>query len=181
MTDDQWLSESFERNYALLYRIGRVILGTDPTWENMIEDQIQETYVRAWQKRSLLKKHPNPDGWAVECFRKCLANACRKQYREWKNRAFPEQPEEYSDETAIPETNAVLKEKSELLCQLLGEEDARLFLRYCVDGEKASEIASELRVSEQAFRMRICRIRKKILKNREIFTCLVFLCLCALQ
>ena len=94
MLTDEWLSKMYEQDYALLYRVGRVFLGNDPARESLIEDQIQETFVRAWLKRAALKKHPNPDGWLVECFRKCLMNACRKQSREWacpKSVPFPAQ------------------------------------------------------------------------------------------
>ncbi len=85
---DDWLSEMYERNYALLYRVGRIFLGAGSAKETLIEDQIQEAFVRAWQKRAALQKHPNPDGWLVDCFRKCLANACRRQNREWRRAAF---------------------------------------------------------------------------------------------
>ena len=86
MAFDKWFFDLYERNYALLYRVGRVFLAYDPVQESFIEDQIQEAFMRAWQKRSLLKHHPNPDGWLVECFRKCLVNACRKRNRERKHR-----------------------------------------------------------------------------------------------
>ena len=65
MTVDAWLEALYERDYALLYRVGRVFLGSYADQEALIEDQIQETFVRAWQKRSSLQKHPNPDGWLV--------------------------------------------------------------------------------------------------------------------
>jgi DNA-directed RNA polymerase specialized sigma24 family protein len=83
MAIDAWFSDLYERNYVLLYRVGSVFLGYDPVQETLIEDQIQEAFVRAWQKRSVLKKHPNPDGWLTECFRRCLMNACRKKSREF--------------------------------------------------------------------------------------------------
>ena len=79
MTVDAWLEALYERDYALLDRVGRVFLGSYADQEALIEDQIQETFVRAWQKRSSLQKHPNPDGWPVECFRNCLMNACKNK------------------------------------------------------------------------------------------------------
>lgn len=55
------------------------------------------------------------------------------------------------------------------------------FLRYCIYGEKAATIAAEMHVSEQALRMRISRLKKKILMNKDLFACLVFLCLLGLR
>lgn len=185
MAFDAWFSDLYERNYILLYRIGRVFLGYDPTQEPLIEDQIQETFIRAWQKRSILKRHPNPDGWLVECFRKCLMNACRKKSRECQYCVFSFDTEDYSVALDIdqlsPDEYVKSKEQVELLNRLLGKEDADLFLRYSVYGEKAASIAAEMNISEQAVRMRIFRLKKKILKNRNLFTCLVCLCLIGLR
>lgn len=182
---DDWFSEMYERNYALLYRVGRVFLGTGSAKEALIEDQIQETFVRAWQKRSSLQKHPNPDGWLVECFRNCLMNACKKQSREWRHHAFSvdaENAQPLADQTHLsPDDYARTKEQIDLLKRLLGEKDADIFLRYCVYGEKASKIAAELNISDQALRMRISRLKKKILSNRTLFSCLVALCLLGLR
>ena len=182
---DDWFSEMYERNYALLYRVGRIFLGGGSAKETLIEDQIQETFVRAWQKRSGLQKHPNPDGWLVECFRNCLMNACKKQSREWRHHAFSvdaENAHPIADQTHLsPDDYAQSKEQIDLLKRLLGEKDADMFLRYCVYGEKASTIAAELNISDQALRMRISRLKKKILSNRELFTCLAALCLLGLR
>ena len=185
MAIDAWFNDLYERNYVLLYRIGRIFLGFDPVQETLIEDQIQEAFIRAWQKRFFLKKHPNPDGWLVECFRKCLMYACRKKSREWKYRSAAfnsgDSPAPMDLDHLSPEDYVKTKEQIDLLNQLLGKENADLFLRYCVYGEKASTIAAEMDMSEQAVRMRVSRLKKKILKNRDLFTCLVCLCLIGLR
>ncbi len=185
MAFDKWFFDLYERNYALLYRVGRVFLAYDPTQQSIIEDQIQEAFIRAWQKRSFLKHHPNPDGWVVECFRKCLVNACRKRNREWKRRvSLPDSveiPEIIDPVHLSPEEYVKSKEQIHLLFKLLGKEDAELFLRYCIYGEKAATIAEEMNVSEQALRMRVSRLKKRILMNRDMFICLAFLCLLGLQ
>lgn len=177
---DDWFSDIYERNYALLYRVGRVFLGSGAK-ETLIEDQIQEAFIRAWQKRNLLQKHPNPDGWLVDCFRKCLANACRKQSREWKYAACPVNPEKVltvqDDKYLDPDEYVRTKEQIMMLKKLMGDKNADIFLRYCVYGEKAASIAVELGISEPALRMRISRLKKIILTNRELFICVVALCL----
>lgn len=184
VTNEDWFAELYARDYVLLYRVGRIFLGSKANQEPLIEDQIQEAFVRAWQKRTSLQKHPNPDGWLVECFRNCLMNACKKQVREWKHFAFSVDAEDAPP--VVDRTNLSLddfaksQEQIALLHHLLGSENAEIFLRYCVYGERAATIASELCISEQALRMRISRLKKRILANRELFTCLAILCLLGL-
>lgn len=175
MNEEGWFSDLYERNYALLYRIGRVFLGGGAR-EALIEDQIQEAFVRAWQKRDKLQNHPNPDGWMVECFRKCLMNACRKQARDWRRRAFSVEEENappIADAARVsPDHYAATREQLALLRRLLGDKDADIFLRCCMYGEKAASIAAELHISEAALRMRVSRLKKKILLHKDLFLCL---------
>lgn len=172
MTDEAWLSELFQRDYALLYRVGRAFAGGR---ETLIEDQIQETFLTAWRKRTALRRHPNPDGWMVECFRKHLMNACRKLGREARRTAFSldaaAEPQLPDSARLSPDDYARSREQLALLRRLLGEKDAELFLRFCVYGEKAAALAPEYGVSEAALRMRVSRLKKKILAHGELFAC----------
>ena len=185
MVAEAWLTDLYERDYALLYRIGRIFLGSYSNQEILIEDQIQEAFLRAWEKRNSLQKHPNPDGWLVECFRKCLMNACRKQNREWMQTAFSmdmENTPAIADATKLsPDDYVRTREQIALLKKLLGEKDTDLFLRYCVYGEKAAPIAADLGMSEQALRMRVSSLKKKLLATQEMFACLVALCLLSMR
>ena len=139
MSSKAWLSSLFEENYALLYRVGRVFLGASLAQTDIIEDQIQETFVLAWQHQQKLSQHPNPGGWLVETFRRCLMARCRKLGREWKKQAFSLDGDgrvDYAGQTA-PSAESIVqgKEQIALLKRLLGEKDADIFLRYCVRGE----------------------------------------------
>ena len=58
MAIDAWFSDLYKRNYVLLYRVGRIFLGYDPVQETLIEDQIQETFIRAWENIPI-----QTDGW----------------------------------------------------------------------------------------------------------------------
>lgn len=175
--DEEWLSSLYKANYTLLFRIGRVFLGNDPSQQELIEDQIQEAFVLAWQKRTLLQKHPNPDGWLVETFRFCLLNQCRKQVREWKKRGFSvddEKAEQIPDRnTPSAEEYVQTQEQLKMLHQLLGDRDADIFIRYCLYGVKAKEVGASYGMSEAAIRVCASRVKKKLLANQELFLCVV--------
>ena len=68
----------------------------------------------------------------------------------------------------------------ERLMRLLGQKDAYVFLRYCVYGDTAASIAKDYQISEQALRMRVSRIKKKVLANQELFACVLAICLLSL-
>lgn len=167
MTDDAWFADLFQRDYALLYRVGQVFCGR----EGLIEDQIQEAFLRAWQKRAAVRRHPNPDGWLVECFRNCIRNACRREGRRMALSLDAAEAVIPDSARLSPDDYARSREQIDLLHALLGDRDAELFLRFCVYGETAVSLAPEYGVSEAALRMRVSRLKKKILAHREPFAC----------
>ena len=171
MTDEAWFADLFQRDYALLYRVGRVFCRR----EGLIEDQIQEAFLRAWQKRAAVRRHPNPDGWLVECFRNCIRNACRREGRRMALSLDAAEAVIPDSARLSPDDYARSREQIDLLHELLGERDAELFLRFCVYGETAVSLAPEYGVSEAALRMRVSRLKKKILAHRELFACAAML------
>lgn len=179
MIDEGWLSDLFEENYALLYRVGRIFLGDSAAQADLIEDQIQETFVLAWRHEQKVKNHPNPVGWLVETFRRRMMAQCRKLGREWKRRAFSLDTDDHPDmaDSSAPSVESFVQgaEQTAMLARLLGKRDAELFLRYCVQGESAGRLAVDYQMNESSVRVRISRIKKKLLSNRELFLCVVTL------
>ncbi len=177
--DETVLSSLFEENYALLYRVGRVFLGSSAAQADLIEDQIQETFVLAWRHRQKLEAHPNPGGWLVETFRRCLMAQCRKLGRERQRQAFSLDRDDAPDmaDASVPTPDSFVHgaEQLALLRRLLGEPDAELFLRYCVQGQSARQLAADYHMSESGVRVRVSRLKKKLLANRELFLCVVAL------
>jgi RNA polymerase sigma factor (sigma-70 family) len=177
MTTESWLSDLFENTYVLLYRVGRLFVGASQ--KELIEDQIQETFLLAWRYQHKLLKHPNPAGWLVEAFRRCLLSQLRKMGREWKRRAFSldeDDRPEYADRNAPPaESFAENQEQLALLRRLLGEKDAEIFLHYCVLGESSVEVAARCGMSDACVRMRVSRLKRKLLENKELFLCVALL------
>ncbi len=177
---DPWFLALFEDHYALLYRIGRVFLGSSHT--NVIEDEIQETFLKAWKHEAKLKQHPNPSGWLVLTFRRGLMAQCRKLGHDQKHTAFS-MDEEHSPDIADPSAQDFFQpnEHYELLQTLLGKRDAELFVRYCIQNEKAKDLAKEFDMSESGVRVRITRLKKKLLAHQDLFLCVVALVLSSLK
>lgn len=177
MTNEAWLSSLYEAHYALLYRVGRVFFGV--SCADIIEDQIQETFILAWRHEQKLMEHPNPGGWLVETFRRCLMAQCRKQGREKKWRAFSldeeGQPDIADQSTLSVEDLLRSKDQMVMLRRLLGEQDADIFLRYCIHGENAAQVAAKYDMTESGVRVRVSRLKKKLLINKELFLCVVSL------
>ena len=176
--DETYLSKLFNENYALLYRIGRLFVGTSAAQAELIEDQIQETFVLAWRHKQKLVSHPNPNGWLVETFRRCLMAQCRKLGGEWKHQAYSlDDTQKPAAKSAAPPVDRFVhgQEQIALLHRLLGERDAELLLRYCVRGESARTLAAAFDMTETNMRVRVSRLKKKLLQNRELFLCVVLL------
>ncbi len=172
MTDEAWLTALYQQHYALLYRLGSAFLGIGENRQDIIEEQIQEVFLLAWQKRARLRGHPNPGGWLVEAFRRCLQSRCRRQIREWKHRAcsldaesIPEPP----NATPSPEAFVETREQLQLLERLLGARNADLFIRCCLYGASAAEAARHWSMSEGAVRVSVSRAKRTLLANQELF------------
>ena len=56
---------------------------------------------------------------------------------------------------------------------LLGEENAALFYGYCVEKKSAGEIGKAAGLSESCVRMRVMRLKKTILDNKELFLAII--------
>jgi hypothetical protein len=67
------------------------------------------------------------------------------------------------------------KERKKLLEELLGRENAALFLLYCVERIPAGELTQRFGVTEDCLRMRVSRMKKKILEHPEIFSAVTLL------
>ncbi len=171
--DTRWVAEHFQENYALLHTIGRLFLGSAPDRLDMVDDAIQDVFIRLWNKREQLRGHPNLDAWLVEALRRQLRGQMSRIGR--RARLAPQAPEEAAD--AVParavrqNPSDVLegKERLEMLCQVLGRDNARLFYEYCVERYTAKELADRHGITVDCVWARISRAKKTILKHADVF------------
>lgn len=178
MPDEQWLHEIYMANYKRLYAIGRLFVGREPMYAQAVEDMAQEVFLILWSKRLKLYTHPNIGGWLVETMRGLMLNYLRKQKRRNAHLAFSldeegSEPRVASTEFELPENVLMQKESLETLKTLLGDENASLFYSYCVENKSAGEIAKAFGLSESCIRMRVMRLKKTILENKNLFMAVI--------
>jgi RNA polymerase sigma factor (sigma-70 family) len=143
-----------------------------------VEDMVQEAFLILWSKRDKLYTHPNIGGWLVETIRALMLNYLRKQKRRNVHLAFSldeegAEPRVPSAAFELPEDALLQRDNMETLKTLLGDENAALFYSYCVENKSAGEIAKTFGLGESCVRMRAMRLKKTILKNKDLFMAVI--------
>ncbi len=178
MPDEQWLHEIYLARYKQLYAIGRLFVGREPMHTQAVEDMVQEAFLILWNKRDKLYTHPNIGGWLVETMRGLMLNYLRKRKRRNVHLAFSldeegAEPRVNAAAFELPEDALMQRENLETLKTLLGEENAALFYSYCVENKSAVEIAKAFGLGESCVRMRVMRLKKTILGNKDLFMAII--------
>ena len=171
MSQEQWFESTYQQYADFLMRIGRrLLLDND---EDALYDAIQEVFLLLWDRRNELQSHPNIGGWLVEAIKFRIRGSRAKVTRRALRHAYSLDEEEalpLEDNSAIsPEQNAVLQSRMEQLRELLGEENANLFIDYTLNGYSAKDLAQTYGVSESCVWMRISRMKRKLVAHPEIF------------
>ncbi|MEG2208263.1 MAG: sigma-70 family RNA polymerase sigma factor [Clostridia bacterium] len=172
MSDEQWLEHIWQEHYKLLYDTGRYSLQNDPERMGKLFDDIQEVFLALWKKREKLKDHPNIGGWLVCALRYQLKISATKGYRESAHKAYSiddESAPTIADDGAPVDDALLAEEKGAALKQLLGEENAALFIDYTLNGKSAKELAAQYGLNEASVWVRISRIKKKLMQHPEAF------------
>lgn len=171
MRYEQWFENAYQQYADLLLRIGRRLLQSED--EDVLYDIIQEAFLTLWQKRAQLIDHPNIGGWLVEAVKFRIMGSRAKVTRRSLHHAYSIDEENampIEDQRALsPEENAILRDRTEQLRELLGEENANLFLDYTLNGSTAKELSAIYGISESCVWMRISRMKKKLIQHPELF------------
>ena len=118
------------------------------------EDLLQETFLAAIRRISVLRECENPRAYLIQILRNMIGYRLRslKYAAELEDKLRGLGPEEYRDELG-PEV---------LYRGLIGDEELRLLLRFYVDGLSQKELAEELGVDLGACKMRLKRARERL-------------------
>lgn len=178
MNNIEWAEKLYQENYERLFALGFAFVSGNPTQVQKLEDAIQEVFYELIKKSDDLVNHQNINGWLVVTLRLKLKEQYKSQKRDekWKEFSFDD---DYRD-VAIHEAEKSLSQEDVLkviieeeqvrqLEELLGKENAAIFIKYCVNKEPTAVVAREFGLTENALWVKVNRLRKKILANQDIF------------
>lgn len=172
MSDEEWLEQIWQEHYKLLYDTGRYTLQGQLERMDKLYDDIQAVFLALWKKREKLKDHPNISGWLVRALRFQLKTSARKVYRDASHRAYSmddENAPSLEDTKQNVDADLLAEEKRTALKEVLGEDNAEMFIAYTLGNQTAKELAMQYDMSEASVWVRISRIKKKLLQHPEIF------------
>lgn len=177
MNEKEWFEQIYREHADFLFRLGRHLVAGSAD-ESVLYDLMQDAFMDAWNKRAALMAHPNIGGWltlslknrAMAYRQKTNRCAVRTAYSLDEEDAAP-----VAEDSMTPEQTAILRDRVAALEDLLGRENAMLFLAYALDGYTAKEIGRRWGLSEDCVWMRISRMKKKLVAHPEIFYAMLLL------
>lgn len=150
MDKDVFLSE-LEKQSGMLYRVAFTILRDD----HACEEALQETALKAWEKRHTLRQ--------VQFFRTWVTRICINASRDIQRRNWRIVSLEEIVEPSVPPPDPAL---DLALAALPDKLRLPLVLCFC-EGMTYAEIATTLRLPESTVRGRIHRAKKELRKELE--------------
>ena len=149
--------EFFEKLYldwyrALLRYVYRLTLDRQQT-----EEILQETFLEAYKKIELLRRHKNPSGWMYVTAKNRARNYLRKMRK----------PDTvlYLKNYELPSVNE--DDLKYIIPDSFTKEEADIITRYYQDRQSIPEIAKAYGISLSACKMRLKRTRDKLKKDYE--------------
>ena len=144
----------------------------------MVDDCIQETFIKAIVHFEQLQSHPNIVGWLVRCCKNNIKSDLRKYKRRGKivigSLDTAEHAKVHHDDTAFERwmNKSEALDTLDLLYEALSPKECAIFKDYFVNDLSAEETANRNGLTKSAVQSGVMRIRKKI--NRFLHIVLFF-------
>lgn len=166
MNSDLWLRNLYDTYYNMLYRIAALILQASLGHTTDVQDVLQDVFLIAAQTDGLTT-HPNIKAWLCQTTKHLCMNYVRgNRRRSMRNHRYA--TEVYSSVANPASAGHAEASVTRLsIVQTLTEEDWELLRRYTLEEMTVERLAEETRISVNALRVKIFRIRK-ILKENQI-------------
>lgn len=179
MDAQEWFEQVYRQYADLLFRVGRRFQSPGES-DDVLLDLIQEIFLLLWERRDSLMTHPNIGGWLVEALKLRIRGTRAKVSRRALRHAYSLDEDDaapIADADPTPEQVAQMRSHLDAIVKLLGEENAKLFIDYVMNGKSAGELAQELGVSDSCIWMRVARMKKKLARHPDVFFTILLLLL----
>ena len=178
MNDVQWFERLYARHEQALLAMGRCMLTENA---DAVTDVVQDVFLLAWEHRRELMIHPNAGGWLMQALKYRIQSLGNKARRRRAHLAFSldEAPElEWAGGEMTPERQLLMEARKDALREVLGEENAKLFLAYVLEDRSVRELTGQTGLTESGIYRRLQRMRRALLRRSDLFgTTLVLLVL----
>lgn len=127
---------------------------------SVAEDIVQDAYYEAIRKPEEIRVHPNPGGW--------LMNTVKNKILGWnsrmENRSCRELAEWESSIMDLEDEYGAL-ELTLLVDSMMSPYERKMFRMYFLQGYSAREMAELEHITENNFKVRMCRLRSRLAKE----------------
>lgn len=167
--EQELINRLYSENYDIL--LGFAANSQECRNVMMAEDIVHDAFCEAIRKIEEVKDHPNPGGWLMNTvkFKLCA------EYRRACSRDIGY--EECETDKAGNDDKFEAAELEVLMESQLDEHERRLLHLYYDHGYTAKEIAAMENITDGNFKVRMCRLKKKLLKNVDVI-CIILLFIC---
>lgn len=169
---NQRLMQLFEQNYPAIYRRCYWVAGFHPQYHPLIEDCIQDAFLKAVSHYEDYKDYENPAGWIAITACNKLKSELRREKR--KRMIFAAVSPDQLERTAISDNHIDLfwdhQEIIDRLIQIyemLTDKEKLIFHEYFLERKKMREVAEEQGIEIGSVRSAIKRIRTRAKSTRN--------------
>lgn len=170
------LEQLYEEHYDSVFRLCASIVRNDSKLYPLIEDCVQDAFIKAINHYDEFKDYKNPMGWICVAATNRLKSELRKETNRRKT-VFPLVLEE-CESTAFSNNNVEeMLDKEDIIqrisdiYEMLTEHEKAIFEEYFINGKKMQKVAEDTGFSLNSVRSAVNRIRKRArsIKNLSIF------------
>ncbi len=166
------MNELFIRNHDALKSYCVRLIHYDPRYMPLVDDCIQEAFLKAFHNFESIRSSPNPFGWLAVCCQHYIRSEFRKQKRRSEIMGIPvslETSEEASDpmDSVLRWLNRMdAKEVLDAITAQLSPAEKKVFRDHFELGHTMNETAERCDMSANAVRSAVERIKKKAIKSK---------------
>ena len=175
----QRLQLLYEQYYDTIFRYCQVIVHYQSQYNPLIEDCVQDAFIKAIEPPEKFRASPNPAGWLAKAAGNKLRSNLAREERRTKilpfiKRELQESVDLFHTEYDLLLDKEIIQEKLLHIYDLLTEREKLVFHAVFLEGKSIKSSATSTGLSVNSVRAAVFRIRKRAL-SQNIFLILAFL------